>query len=61
MKYSRKCLICGKEVVSSNKRTFVHPECKKISNELDEDIPDDAYMGEDDIVGALGWPAPDDF
>jgi len=29
MKYSRKCLVCGKEVVSSNMRTFVHEECKK--------------------------------
>lgn len=28
MKYSRKCLICGKEVISSNRRTFFHKECR---------------------------------
>jgi hypothetical protein len=28
MKYSRKCMVCNKEVIASNKRTFVHPECK---------------------------------
>jgi len=28
MNYSRKRLICGKEVVSSNQRTFTHPECR---------------------------------
>lgn len=28
MKYSRKCLVCGKEVISSNNRTFTHPECE---------------------------------
>jgi transcriptional regulator NrdR family protein len=28
MNYSRQCAVCDKEVISSNMRTFTHPECK---------------------------------
>lgn len=62
MKYSRNCLVCDKEVISSNKRTFTHPECKQSINDMKEELKTKLYpisqilLRDDiDIYEALEW------